>query len=206
MTQAGRIVLSLLLVLTPIVYRLGGVSPALAQAGKQKSQSAHNRQRPPSALPVVHYRIEDLPQPVREMRELILTAVQSGDIEELRAAVEVNELKPEIADTAVADPIAYWKQISGDGEGREILAALAEILDSGYVVLPIGPDLENNRVYVWPYFAELPLDRLSPGQQVELLRLVPPAAVKDMKRIGKYTSWRLAIGADGTWHSFRKAK
>lgn len=206
MTQAGRIVLSLLLVLTPIVYRLGVVSPALAQAGKQKSQSTNNRQRPPSALPAVHYGIEDLPQPVREMRELILGAVQSGHIEELRTAVEVNELKPEIADTAVADPIAYWRQLSGDGEGREILAALAEILDSGYVVLPIGPDLENNKVYVWPYFAELPLDRLSPGQQVELLRLVSPAAMKEMQRAGKYTSWRLAIGADGTWHSFRKPK
>jgi hypothetical protein len=198
-----RIVLSLLLVLTPIVYRLGAVSPALAQTSKQKSQSTNNRQRPPPALPEVHYGIEDLPQPVREMRELMLAAVQSGHIEELRTAVEVNELKPEIADTAVADPIAYWKQISGDGEGREILAALAEVLDAGYVVLPIGPDLENNRVYVWPYFAEWPLDRLSSGQLVELLRLISPAAMKEMQRTGKYTSWRLAIGADGTWHSFR---
>ena len=40
--------------------------------------------------------------------------------------------------------------------------------------------------------------------QVELLRLVPPAAAKDMRSAGKYTHWRIVIGADGTWHSFRR--
>ena len=83
-----------------------------------------------------------------------------------------------------------------------MLAALAEILDAGYVALPLGRDLENNRIYVWPYFAEVPLQKLTPAQQVELLRLVPPAAAKEMLQTGKYTYWRLAIGADGTWHHF----
>ena len=81
---------------------------------------------------------------------------------------------------------------------------LAEILDAGYVVLPLGRDLENNRLYVWPYFAEVPLDKLSPAQEVELLRLVPPTALKEMRSAGKYTHWRIVIGADGTWHSFRR--
>ena len=97
------------------------------------------------------------------MREAILGAVRSGRIEELRHAWELNELKPDLGVASVSDPIAHWKQISGDGEGREILAALAEILEAGYVVLPLGPDLENNRLYVWPYFAEVPLDKLSPA-------------------------------------------
>ena len=127
-----------------------------------------------------------------------------GRIEELRHAWELNELKPDLGVAAVGDPVAHWKQISGDGEGREILAALAEILDAGYVVLPLGRDLENNRLYMWPYFAEVPLDKLSPAQEVELLRLVPPAAAKDMRSAGKYTHWRIVIGADGTWHSFRR--
>ena len=34
--------------------------------------------------------------------------------------------------------------------------------------------------------------------------LVPPAEAKEMVANGKYTYWRIAIGADGTWHSFRK--
>jgi hypothetical protein len=138
------------------------------------------------------------------MREAILGAVRSGRIEELRHAWELNELKPDLGASSVGDPIAYWKQISGDGEGREILAALAEILDAGYVTLPLGADVENNKVYVWPYFAEVPLDTLSPAQEVELLRLVPPAALKAMRSAGKYTYWRISIGADGTWHSFRR--
>ncbi len=85
-----------------------------------------------------------------------------------------------------------------------MLAALAEILETGYVELPLGRDLENNKVYVWPYLAEVPLDKLSPAQEVELLRLVSPAAAKEMKAARKYAYWRIAIGADGTWHSLRK--
>ena len=128
---------------------------------------------------------EGLPAPVEDMREAILGAVRSGRIEELRHAWELNELKPDLGVASVGDPVAHWKQISGDGEGREVLAVLAQILDAGYVVLPLGPDLENNRLYVWPYFAEVPLDKLSPGQEVELLRLVPPAAAKDMRSAGQ---------------------
>ena len=123
----------------------------------------------------------------------------------MRHAWDLNELKPDLGVAlADGDPIAHWKRISGDGEGREVLAALGEILDAGYVVLPLGRDLENNRVYVWPYFAEVALDKLTPAQEVELLRLVSPAALKDMRAAGKYTHWRIAIGADGTWHSFRR--
>ena len=48
------------------------------------------------------------------------------------------------------------------------------------------------------------LGQLTPRQEVELLRLVPPSAVREMKDKGKYTHWRLAIGADGTWHTLRK--
>ena len=139
-----------------------------------------------------------------DMREAILGAVHSGRIEDLRYAFELNELKPDLGAEAASDPVAHWKRISGDGEGREVLAALAQILDAGYVTLPLGRDPENNRIYIWPYFAEVPLATLTPGQQVELLRLVPPAAAKDMIAAGKYSYWRVAIGADGVWHSFRK--
>jgi hypothetical protein len=137
------------------------------------------------------------------MREAILAATQTGEIEELRQVYELNDLRPDLGATS-GDPVANWKRVSGDGKGREILAALSLILEAGYVVLPLGRDLENNRLYVWPYFAEVPLDKLTPGQEVELLRLVPPAAAKGMRDRGKYTHWRVTIGADGSWHSFRK--
>jgi hypothetical protein len=192
-----------LLALPLLVHWQDLVVPALSQGTKPKSDSAKKQQIPP---PRIHYGTDGLPGPVREVREAMLTAVQSGQIEELRHAYETNDIKPDLGEAAAGDPIAHWKRISGDGEGREILAALSLVLEAGYVVLPLGKDLENNRLYIWPYFAEVPLDKLSPAQEVELLRLVPPAAVKEMKSKARYSYWRIAIGADGSWHSFRRGE
>jgi hypothetical protein len=145
-----------------------------------------------------------LPAPVAEMRETILAAVRSGVIEDLRTAIEWNELPPAFADTGVDDPIAFLKQTSADGAGREMLAVIADLLSVGATRLPIGRDVENADVYVWPYLAERPLDQLSPAEEVELLRLVPAATAKAMRAARRWTWYRLVIGADGTWHSFMR--
>jgi hypothetical protein len=73
------------------------------------------------------------------------------------------------------------------------------------VELPIGKDLENNRVYVWPALAEAKLEALSPAEQVALLRLVSPAEAQSMREKKRWTWYRLVIGADGTWHAFAKS-
>jgi hypothetical protein len=186
-----------------VVQCFGLACQAHAQAAS--GAAARTKKQQPTPVPEIRYGTERLPAPVHDTREAILAAVRSGRIEDLRHAWELNELKPDLgAPLTEGDPIAHWKQISGDGEGREILAVLAEILDAGYVALPLGRDLENNRVYIWPYLAEVPIDKLSPAQEVELLRIVAPTALKAMRTAGKYTHWRIAIGADGTWHSFRK--
>lgn len=182
-----------------LVHCLG---PMQSQA--QQTGQGSPRKQPRTPQPQVRYGIEGLPGPVRETREAILSAVQSGRIEELREVYDHSHPSPDLGADPKGDPVAHWKAISADGQGREVLATLSLLLDAGYVVLPLGADLENNRLYVWPYFAELPLAGLTPGQEVELLRLLPHAAIKDMKAKGKYTHWQLAIGADGSWHSFRK--
>lgn len=192
-----------LLALPLLVHCLGPAAPALSQTPKAKPGSTKKQQALPPP-PRIHYGTEGLPSPVLEMRETMLAAIQSGLIEELRHAYDLNELKPDLAAPPQSDPVTHWTRISGDGQGREVLAALSLILEAGYVVLPLGADLENNRLYVWPYFAEVPINQLTPAQEVELLRLVPPSAVREMKGRGKYTHWRLVIGADGTWHTFRK--
>ncbi len=174
-------------------------SDAVAQSTRQKSTA---NSPVAAASPSVRYGTSGLPQPVLEMRDAIMSAVRSGRIEDLRTAVELNEIKPAVSDKSPGDLIAYWRQVSGDGEGREILAMLGEILDAGYVTLPIGKDIENNRVYVWPYFAEVPIGSLTPAQEVELLRLVPAQAFKEMKQSGRYSHYKVGIGADGTWHFF----
>lgn len=149
---------------------------------------------------------DTLPTPVVEMRDAILAAARSGRIEEMQSAIALNELKPEFDAAPVPDPIAFWRKISGDGEGREVLADAINILEMPFAVVPFGKDIENNRIFVWPYLAETAIDKLTPPQEVDLLRIVSPDDAKTMKEKKKYTGWRIAIGADGTWHSFRKAE
>ena len=133
------------------------------------------------------------------MREMILKAARSGDIEALRPVLESNELKPTVSFGGAEDPIEFWKQASGDGQGREIMAVLTEILEMNFVRMDAGT---SNEMYIWPYFAELPLEKLTPAQQIDLYRLVTPEQVKTMNEFGGYIHYRLGIGRDGTWHYF----
>lgn len=133
------------------------------------------------------------------MREMILTAARSGDIEALRPVLETNELKPTISFGGAQDPIRFWKETSGDGQGREIMAVLSEILEMDFVIINAGT---SNEMYIWPYLAEMSLAKLNPAQQVDLYRLVTPKQVKAMKDFGGYVHYRLGIGRDGTWHYF----
>jgi hypothetical protein len=147
-----------------------------------------------------------LPANVLEMREAILAAVHSGLIEELRTPIDWNELRPDMGQESGVDLVEHLKRVSGDGEGREALAVLSNILSMPPARLPMGKDPENNAVFVWPYLAERPLDKLEPGEEVDLYRLMPPETAKAMREKKKWTWWRLSIGADGTWHAFRKSE
>ncbi len=147
-----------------------------------------------------------LPKPAAEMRSTILSAVQSGQIADLKEALDLNELPPDLADNRVADPIAYFKKASRDGEGRDFLAILRAILILQPATLPLGRDIENNAIYVWPYLAERNLSRLSVTEEADLATLMTAEEIEAAKSAQRWTWWRLTIGADGTWHSFRKEK
>jgi hypothetical protein len=145
-----------------------------------------------------------LPNNVVEMRDMILAAVQSGRIEDLEPAVALNELPPEFGSDATGGPMAELRALSIDGSGRDLLAVLGNLLASDPVPLPIGRDTENNIVFVWPGLSERNLDQLTAAEEVALLRLMPQAGATAMKKEKKWTWWRLAIGADGTWLTFMK--
>lgn len=186
------------LLVTMAIYLVHAVSPsfqAVAQSPPSPSVQGKSKERAFHGA---------LPQSVSDMREQILSAIVAGNVSELRDAIEWNEIKPDFGTEANADPIAYWKKISSDGEGHEVLAIMANLLALAPARLAIGKDPENTLVYVWPYLAELPLDQLKPAEEVDLYRLVPPATAKAMRDAKKWTWWRIAIGADGTWHTFRK--
>ena len=145
-----------------------------------------------------------LPPAVNDMRDAILDAVKSGLLDDLKIALDLNELKPELAAAPVPDPLAFWRKISADGEGRDILATLGILFELPYAVQPLGKDPENTRVFVWPAFADRPLATLTADEDAHLLRLEPAAKAAAMKTQGRYTGWRLVIGADGVWHVFRR--
>src|SRR5262245_833423 len=205
MRQSARTVLALRcagLALVAASAVLASGAPAWPRSPGKADVTAQQDHK--ASVPKVRYGTEGLPQPVLELREALLAAIESGGLDELRHALDLSEPKPDLGAPPNTDPVAHWKATSGDGHGREVLAALSLILDAGYVALPRGSDIENNQLYVWPYFAEVPLSKLTPRQEVELLRLVPVGAAREMKEKGKYTHWRLAIGAAGTWHVLRK--
>lgn len=186
------------------------VLSALGVVHAPETVRAQAREKPPSpsagvVAPIVTGRAgAGLPQPVADMREAILEAARSGRIEELRHPIELNELKPMIGDGASDDPIATLKRQSADGEGRDVLAMLERLLESRWAALPLGADIESNRIYVWPAFATTGLEGLSPEAQADLARLVPPELLDAMRQAGTYSYWRIGIGADGTWHSLTR--
>ena len=190
-----------------LIVLIAGFALVHSSAGEAVAQATKTKRKPAQAVAAAAQgKTDALPAPVAEMRDGILDAVRSGRIEDLKVPIAWNELPPTFAVEKIEDPIAYWKKLSADGEGREILAVLANLFEAGHTVLPIGKDVENSRLYVWPKFAEASLDKLSPEDEVQLYRLITPAEFKIMREKKKWTWWRLTIGADGTWHSFQKAE
>lgn len=145
--------------------------------------------------------VSTLPPQVARMRGAILSAAATGEVENLRVPIDMNELPPMLAAEKIKDPMAYWREISGDGQGREVMAILIQLFRTGFARKGAGTE---NELYVWPYFAEMPLNALTPAQEVELLTIVPPARMKEMREKGTYDHFRIAIAKDGTWHSFMK--
>ncbi len=146
-----------------------------------------------------------LPPYVADLRDVILTAARSGHIEELKSAFDVSGSIPDLGISPRSDPIKVLKDRSGDPSGRDTLAALVELLEMEPAALPLGNDIENNLIYLWPYLAARPLDKLTPAEEVDLFRLVTPAQAAEMRRQKRWLWWRLVIAADGTWTLFRKA-
>src|SRR4029078_10983383 len=128
------------------------------------------------AAPPVLYDLNALPNPVKRMLQKIGDAAQSGDIEKMRPVFESNELKPMVTTAYVDDPHAFWREASADGTGRDVLAAMLNVITSGFVRKGQGKE----EIFVWPYFAETDLNKLTPAQEVELYRILSPEAALQM--------------------------
>ncbi len=200
-TRHWRVVLGLVVLAASAVVYYGSSITVLADepaGAAAKLPTVTLAPKPPVAA--------ELPANVRDMRDMILAAVHSGKIEDLEPAISQNELPPEFGSDAAGDAVAQLKALSADGSGRDILAALGNVLETEPARLPIGQDHENNIVFVWPGLSERPLEQLTPGEEVQLLRLMPLSEANALRDGKKWTWWRLAIGSDGTWLTFMKPK
>ncbi len=155
---------------------------------------------PDAPLPQIMYDTESLPEPVKRMRQLIIEAAKTGDIEALRPLLGTGDSGTQLSLGGVeGDPVAFLRELSGDKEGQEILAILEEVLNAGYVHVDVGTP---NELYVWPYFFAIPLDKLDPRQRVELFKIVTAGDYEDMKTYGAYIFYRVGITPDGHWSFF----
>jgi hypothetical protein len=180
----------------PGVVAIAAPSDAAAAAAPEAAPAPTESTEP---LPVILRSESDLPEPVREMRAKLIEAAKSGDIEKLRPLMDAQPKPPSVAFGDPGDPIEYLKALAADADGREILAILLEVLQSGFVHVGEGTDDDH---YVWPYFAEYPLNALTPEQLVELFTLLTAADYEDMKSYGAYTFFRVGIAPDGRWLFF----
>jgi hypothetical protein len=172
--------------------------PLINKPGEDQTDAdSAEPQKPP---PEVIYDISKAPEPVRRMRELMIEAAASGDIERLRALMNPGPNQTQIQlGTDEDDPVAKLKSLSGDPDGVEILAILIDILSTGFVRVDAGT---RDEAYVWPYFAEKPLSLLTPPEKVELLRIVTAGDFAEMEELGNYNFFRLGISPDGQWKFF----
>jgi hypothetical protein len=177
-----------------------GVDPVLALTVPAQAQEEAPAEEPgPAASSPILRSEADLPEPVRETRRKLLEAARSGDLDQLRALMDAQPEKPAVALSDPGDPIEYLKALSTDAEGRELLAILLEVLEAGFVRVEPGT---ADELYVWPYFAQVPLESLTPPQLVELFTLLTAADYEDMRSYGSYTFFRVGIAPDGRWLFF----
>lgn len=149
---------------------------------------------------------QGLPPAVLDMRAAILAAVEREDMVELKAAMDLNELKPEVGAPDGTDAITHLKNVSADGSGKDVLAVIGRLFAGSWAAIPGGRDIENNRIYVWPHFAEVPIEGLSEAESAALDALVGPGQGKTIRETQRWAGWRLSIGADGVWHMFTQVK
>jgi len=158
---------------------------------------------PEGPPPEIIYDLSRLPAPAKRMRELIIEATHTGDLEKLRPLIGTGDSATLLSFGGVdGDPIEFLRSISGDtepGEGQEILAILEEVLSAGFVHLDPGTPEE---VYVWPYFHAIPLEKLTPPQRVELFKIVTAGDYEEMRAYGVYSFYRAGISPEGQWRFF----
>jgi hypothetical protein len=180
------------LVLSAGLHAAGAASPEppsgrIAQADPQAGDAD-------LTLPEIHYDDAILPDPVVQTRNALLRTARTGDLERVRGVLDAVAPNLIYSFGNDEDAIAYWRRVSLDGTGRDIMADMIKVFSSGYVVVNQGtPD----ELFVWPYHFIYEIDDLTPEQEVELYLLVPAQYRQDMEDAGGYIGFRAAVNPAG---------
>jgi hypothetical protein len=182
-----------------------GLGQIIAQSEEEDTtEPAGVDEAPPAAAeaetPQIIRDLDSVPFPVKKMRELILAAARSGDIEKLRPYIGYGDDVTMLSLGGLNDdPIDFLKSLSGDPQGHEIMAIITEVLEASFVKItePDGHD-----IYVWPYFYSYPFEKLTPEQRVELFRIITYGDYEEMVSFGSYIFYRLGITPEGRWQFF----
>ena len=165
-----------------------------------KARALVPRTEPADVIPEILRDESALPASVRTTREAILEAAQTGDLETLRPLLGAGDEATQLSlDALQTDPIEFLLAASGDPSGHEMLAILIEVLEAGFVRVE---DAEGGILYVWPYFAAYPVEKLTPPMRVELFRLLTGGDFEEMQEFGAYVFYRVGIAEDGSWRFF----
>ncbi|MQT14030.1 hypothetical protein [Segnochrobactrum spirostomi] len=178
------------------------VAPQSEEPDEGANAPAGRPQDPNKPIPEIHYGADGLPPAVAKTRQALLDAAKTGDIGKLKDVIAANKVAPSFGKEKPADPVAYLKSQSGDPEGREVLAILTDLLETGWVHINVG---KPDEMYVWPYFAEVPIEKLTPPQLVELYRILTATDVEEMRAYDEYLFFKVGIAPDGTWKFFKVA-
>lgn len=141
-----------------------------------------------------------LPEKVRQARDELLAAAKSGDAETLRPIIKRQTNMPVLSFGAVLDPILFLRDSSNDGEGRELMAIMIELLEAPYAITPA----ENGEpeIYVWPAYASNDLENLTPKELIDVYKIVSHQDLEEMQLYGGWYFFRVGIDANGEWRYF----
>lgn len=145
-----------------------------------------------------------LPEDVAEMRNAILDAAGTREIEEMGVPIELNELPPTFGDSVDLngdDPVAALRKLAPQADEVALLKLLEAIL--------LLPATRDGDLYVWPYLVSRDPRTLNPGERADLDALLKLQFTKGSRETAgshaRYTGYRVDIGKDGTWHYFGPA-
>ncbi|MBP8938418.1 MAG: hypothetical protein KBG72_08030, partial [Agrobacterium sp.] len=129
--------------------------PLVDRSAAQTKQQSSKPDNAPEMSVVIEHDISKAPEAVRKLRQQIIDAAASGDIEKLRPFIAAGQNAFRIDGSDSEDPIAALKSYSGDPDGLEVLAIIIDLLSTGYAHIDAGtPD----EAYLFPYFAGKPLN------------------------------------------------